>query len=217
MKKIMFNEPFGLQQATFEGTKTMTRRIVPQVILDYVPKYQQEYYEQTLSTISFEDAILNMVGAEKMFQRYVYNVGEVVAIAQRYSQIISAITPRFAPHTKDWMRSEKGWDNKMFVKAEQMPHHIKITDRKLERLQDISDEDCLREGIYKHNPMPEALGMDRYKFIGYAYDATNDKFHKRKWFSTPREAFAALIDKLSGKGTWKSNPLVFAYEYKRIN
>lgn len=217
MKKIMFNEPFGLQQATFADTKTMTRRIVPQVILDYVPKYQQEYYEQTLSTISFEDAIMNMVGAEKMFQRYVYNVGEVVAIAQRYSQIISAITPRFAPHAKDWMRSEKGWDNKMFVKAELMPRHIKITDRKLERLQDISDEDCLREGIYKHNALPDALGEDRYKFIAYAYDATQDKHRKRKWFQTPREAFAALIDKLSGKGTWESNPLVFAYTYKRID
>lgn len=211
MKKIMFNEPFGLQQATFEGTKTMTRRIVPQVILDYAPKYQQEYYEQTLSTISFEDAIMNMVGAEMMFQRYVYNVGDVVAIAQRYSDVFTD-----AYHIGLYGMTA-GWDNKMFVEAELMPHKIVILQRKLERLQDISDEECLREGIYKHNPMPEALGMDRYKFIGYAYDATNDKFHKRKWFSTPREAFAALIDKVSGKGTWQSNPLVFAYEYKRID
>jgi len=210
MKKIMFNEPFGLQQATFDGTKTMTRRIVPQVILDYVPKYQQEYYEQTLSTISFEDAIMNMVGAEKMFQRYVYNVGEIVAIAQRYSEVFADA------YLIEVCGKTAGWDNKMFVKAELMPHHIKITDRKLERLQDISDEECLREGIYKHNPMPEALGMDRYKFIGYAYDATNDKFHKRKWFSTPRAAYAALIDKVSGKDTWESNPLVFAYDYELL-
>ena len=223
MKKIMFNELFGLQQATFEGTKTMTRRIVPQVILDYVPQYQQEYYEQTLSTISFEDAIMNMVGAEKMFQRYVYQIGEIVAIAQAYKNICQFdCVPTWVPTSKDpsgfiqWDES-KGYSNKMYVKSEYMPHHIKITNRKLERLQDISDEDCLREGIYKHNPMPEALGMDRYKFIGYAYDATNDKFHKRKWFSTPREAFAALIDKVSGRGTWDSNPLVFAYGYKRID
>ncbi len=201
MKKIMFNEPFGLQQATLDDTKTMTRRIVPQVILDYVPKYQQEYYEQTLSTISFEDAILNMVGAEKMFQRYVYNVGEVVAIAQRYSQIISAITPRFAPHAKDWMRSEKGWNNKMFVKAELMPHKIVILQRKLECLQDISDEDCLKEGIKEF-----ACGY------GVKFGNNNNLFS-----NTPRAAFAALIDKVSGKGTWESNPLVFAYEYKRID
>ena len=31
-------------------------------------------------------------------------------------------------------------------------------------------------------------------------------------FSTPRDAFAALIDKVGKRGTWDSNPLVFAYE-----
>lgn len=38
-----------------------------------------------------------------------------------------------------------GWDNKMFVRAEHMPHRIRITDIRVERLQDISDEDCLRK------------------------------------------------------------------------
>ena len=205
MKKIMFNEPFGLQQATFDDTKTMTRRIVPQVILDYVPKYQQEYYEQTLSAISFEDAITNMVGAEKMFQRYVYNVGEIVAIAQRYSQIEEEIERLGLPlDLKDWARKHKGYNNKMFVRAEDMPRHIKMTDRKLEHLQDISDEDCLKEGIQVLKG--GFRNQDAYTFKG-------DKV----WFKTPRKAYADLIDKLSGKGTWQSNPLVFAYEYKRID
>ena len=207
MKKIMFNEPFGLQQATFNGTKTMTRRIVPQVILDYVPKYQQEYYEQTLSTISFEDAILNMVGAEKMFQRYVYNVGEVVAIAQRYSELFTDA------YNIGLYGRTAGWDNKMFVRAEDMPRHIKITDRKLERLQDISDDDCLREGILIENNRSDY----KYGFYTGSYMKTRGRQGTRSvWYKTPREAYADLIDKLSGKGTWESNPLVFAYEYKRI-
>ena len=205
MKKIMFNEPYGLQQATFDGSKTMTRRIVPDVILNYVPIYQQQYYEATLSTISVEDAIINMVGPEKMFQRYVYQVGEVVAIAQQYSQIISAITPRFAPHAKDWMRSEKGWSNRMVVKAEHMPHYIKIKSRRLEHLQDISDEDCLREGIYEHL---KGVQYGFRSFIGYCGQYP---------FATPRAAFAALIDKTSRKGTWDRNPFVFVYEYERID
>lgn len=198
MKKNMFNEPFGLQQATFDGTKTMTRRIVPQVILDYAPKYQQEYYEQTLSTISFEDAILNMVGVEKMFQRYVYQIGEIVAIAQRYSELFTDA------YNIGLYGRTAGWNNKMFVRAEDMPHNIKITDKKLERLQDISDEDCLKEGIQVLKG--GFRNQDAYTFKG-------DKV----WFKTPREAYADLIDKVSGKGTWESNPLVFAYEYKRID
>lgn len=205
MKKIMFNEPFGLQQATFDGAKIMTRRIVPQVILDYVPKYQQEYYEQTLSTISFEDAIINMVGAEKMFQRYVYNVGEVVAIAQRYSQIEEEIKGLGLPLD---LKEHKGWNNKMFVNAELMPRHIKITDRKLERLQDISDEDCLREGIMEGEFINT---WDRYYYDHWG-DCPN-----HITFRTPRAAFASLIDRIGKRGTWDSNPLVFAYEYKRID
>lgn len=31
------------------------------------------------------------------------------------------------------------------------------------------------------------------------------------------KAFAALIDKVSGKGTWDSNPWVFVYEFKLID
>ncbi len=215
MKKIMFNETFGLQQATFQGNKTMTRRIVPQVILDYAPKYQQEYYEQTLSSISLEDAILNMVGVEKMFQRYVYNVGEVVAIAQNYEQARpdmneqqhDALIYTNMKHLFYRNKMLPGFKNKMFVKAELMPHKIVILQRKLERLQDISDEDCLKEGIKEG------------EFIN-----TWDRFYFESWgdvpnpitFKTPREAFAALIDKVSGKGTWESNPFVFAYDYSLL-
>ena len=34
--------------------------------------------------------------------------------------------------------------------------------------------------------------------------------------TTPREAYAALIDKISGKGTWASNPYVFVYEFELV-
>ena len=33
---------------------------------------------------------------------------------------------------------------------------------------------------------------------------------------TRRIAYAALIDKISGKGTWASNPYVFVYEFELI-
>lgn len=41
--------------------------------------------------------------------------------------------------------------------------------------------------------------------------------NKDDGFDTPREAFAALIDKVSGKGTWESNPYVFVYEFELID
>lgn len=40
----------------------------------------------------------------------------------------------------------------------------------------------------------------------------------RKAFTSipPREAFASLIDKVSGKGTWDSNPWVFVSEFELV-
>lgn len=82
MRKVMFNDKYHLTQAVLNGRKTMTRRIVPQCILDKVEEYRQEYYEATFEYISFEDAILNMVIGERMFWSYVFHVGEEVAVAQ---------------------------------------------------------------------------------------------------------------------------------------
>lgn len=103
------------------------------------------------------------------------------------------------------IKYEKGCSNKMFVKADLMPHRIHITNIRVECLQDISDEDCIAEGIY-----PKANGRwycyDVVGRIGVSYDPYPD----------PREAYAALIDKISGKGTWESNPWVFVYDFELL-
>ena len=128
-----------------------------------------------------------------------YHFDEVVAVAQRYCDVL---------HCADVPKGEeKGWGNKMFVKAELMPHHIKIAYIKVERLQDISDEDCLREGI-------GTFKSPYYFDPCYHLPITSDKVI---YYNTPREAFAALIDKVSGKGTWESNPFCFCYTFELID
>lgn len=193
MQKIMFNEKFGLQQATFDKAKDMTRRVA---LKDPVEDMNVGYDTKTQQCI--------ICSGNRIVARSMYAVGEVVAIAQRYSQIISAITPRFAPHSKDWMREEEGWNNKMFVKAEYMPHHIKIIDIKVEPLCGISDEDCLREGI---TTLKGGFRLqDAYSFEG-------DKV----WWKTPYLAYKELIDRLNHRGFFESNPIVFVYTYELID
>ena len=121
-----------------------------------------------------------------------YKVGEVVAVAQCYLDIGSPQFDKFG-------RDVSGNTNKMFVRTDLMPHHIRITDVKVERLQSISEEDALKEGICE-------LAFDYYLPDGY-----------EKSFSMPREAFAYLIDKVSGKGTWESNPYVWVYDFELVN
>lgn len=93
------------------------------------------------------------------------------------------------------------------VDPDLMPHQIRITSIRAEQLQDISDEDCLREGIYIDG------GDDSY-VPHYFYDYPNNPLNG---FDTPREAFAFLIDEISGRGTWQSNPYVWVYEFELLN
>lgn len=44
MKKIMFNDRFGLTQAVLEGRKTMTRRIVSKKLLERAHDYMNSVH-----------------------------------------------------------------------------------------------------------------------------------------------------------------------------
>lgn len=139
---------------------------------------------------------------EEMMKYAPYKVGEVVAVAQCYCDIGS---PKFDKFGHD----VQGNTNKMFVKAELMLHKIKITSVRIERLQDISDEDCLRDGISHYTP---ADGQDIEG--GFGFQSSKGGLFL---FDTAREAFATLIDKVSGKGTWQSNPYVWVYDFELVN
>ena len=128
-----------------------------------------------------------------------YKVGEVVAVAQSYLDVCN---PQFDKLGHD----VAGNTNKMFVRADLMPHHIKITDVKVERLQDIPEEEILKEGVWQF--------YDNKKLF---YISKNTGEASTVCFLSAREAFAYLIDKVSGKGTWDSNPWVVAYSFKLID
>lgn len=189
MKKIMFSERYGLQQAVLDGTKTMTRRIVP---------------EGTIRMGQMEVGILGGNLADRIKDHSLYLWHEEVAIAQAYQTLRWPSVPGI-----DWnaivdeVTHAKGWKNKMFVKAKYMPYRIRITDIRVERLQDISEEDCLREGVEKW--------IDCYIVSGIMENHGKNNV----CFDTPREAFAALIDRISGRGTWQLNPWVFVYGFRK--
>ena len=177
MKKIMFNDRFGLTDAVLEGRKTVTRRIA------------KEYND--LSIINGKPAYLG---------KQQYQVGEVVAIAQKYKDIEK---DWFITHLIPDYLTSAGYTNKMFVKSELMPYKIEILNVRVERLQDITDEDCIKEGVKIGKCGNDNNWMTAYYVPNYSQP-----------YLSPREAFAVLIDNVSKKGTWESNPYFFRYEFK---
>lgn len=207
MKKIMFKDKYGLTQAVLDGRKTMTRR---EVKIGRVGKIALDLFK------GVDDGAVFKIMIDK---RAHYKVGEVVAIAQSYENLakwckrfdlVHCITMRDKYATYINQQKSKGWNNKMFVSANLMQHHIRITNIRVERLQDISDEDCLREGICS-NEVLWASSMetsDGYLFLEEG---------RAMCYKTPQQAFAGLIDKVSGKGTWERNPYVFVYEFELVD
>lgn len=132
-------------------------------------------------------------------------MGETIAIAQSYKDVYEyRLASNLSFDLEEYNKA--GWSNKMFVKAELMTHHIKITNVRVERLQDISEEDCLAEGIIFHpNDSPD---------IYYFFDNESSLWNG---FNTAKKAYATLIDEVGKKGTWKSNPWVFVYEFELID
>ena len=197
----MFNDHYGLNQAVLSGWKTKTRRIIKSkniIARHWNPAFNADhcYYTDGRGKCQLIDTDTNKIIIPQ------FKVGEVVAIAQKYSEI--GIEP--------FPFCGAGWSNKMFVRADLMPHRIRITDIKVERLQDISDEDCIKEGVgvsATDNRIGTPFGIPFNYYVGQDIKGCR--------YTTPREAYATLIDKISGKGTWQSNPLVFAYEFEMVD
>ena len=208
MKKLMFNDRYGLTKAVLEGRKTMTRRVVPECkALDILRLWERNEgavatgYEEKTQSFRFDYCPdkKRRISIDHLNLIPSYKVGEIVAVAQCLRDM--GYDPRDTKHRSGaiWgLDHTPAWTNKMFVSASECIHLIRITDVRVERLQDISDEDCLREGIIQ-------MTFDIFSFDSWKFFARN-----------PREAFAALIDKVSGKGTWQSNPWVFVYEFELV-
>lgn len=191
----MFNDKYGLTQAVLEGRKTITRRAVPEELLECITWYAQGDEAELIY---------------RLIANSTYKVGDIIAIAQSYETLANSGTHQLEKMLCGQLSLKKeysgaGYKNKMFVKAYLMPHHIKITNIRVEHLKNISDDDCLREGIRKWDKGGNPLGP--------SYDFVNSPHA----YATPCEAFAALIDKVSGKGTWDSNPMVWVYEFELVD
>lgn len=213
MKKIMFNDKYGLTEAVLSGRKTQTRRLCrhqrPDESYEMVfPVFSAKDYDEQgncKSPLSGAFGWRNKKGDFTGWNIPKYKVGEVVAIAQNYADVS---LDEFGFFIKaDSTKMKAGWKNKMFVRADLMPHHIRITGVRVEQLQDISDEDCIREGIYKGQcGSAETHFMDAFYYKGDIQP-----------YITPQKAYAALIDHISGEGIWESNPWVFVYYFEKMN
>ena len=231
MKKIMFNDRYGLTKAVLDGTKTMTRRVIPELL---------NVEDPDISEWGLTD------GGKAMITLYeggrpttdifpMYQPGEVVAVAQSYKAlgytkkwVEQHISPNPNANWNDpFEKKYPGWNNKMFTHSElEKVRKIEITNIKVERLQDINVRDCYEEGIvyakWRQWPKPDSreyIDHDVYT-LGIYKEGILDPWapdDPDAWIAKdPQTAFHVLIRKMMGVKKWERNPYVFAYSFKLI-
>ena len=249
MQKISFKDKFGLTDLVLSGQKTQTRRIEKSLLSLQTKeikgqryKFFDDEYKRVTDDLRYLDtaapdmyAVIVRTTDEKLLEfKPQYRMREVVAVAQSYEKAGVVFVPIresdfINKRSVKWGNARKlaGWKNKMFVRLDLMPHQILIKNIRIERLQDISDEDCLAEGVEKDLAEGLALywfpvhieGISWEEWKARSYELSRHEYEGKPgvyFWGTPQEAYAALIDKIYGYGTWASNPYVFVYDFELV-
>lgn len=218
MKGICFKEP--LFHAILKGDKTQTRRIMkPQadeVIFDDFTAYGRHFGSIEEDSYGFD--------WRPIYPRF--KKGDVVYLKEPYQLAVVDESPGYGYFygasdirdfsedlswfketipDEDWCRKWNKYQdkrrNKLFMPASAARHYIKITAVRPERLQDISEKDCIKEGIVEIMPQ-------------YGWDITYTIPGSGRGFHNPQQAYACLIDSIDGKDTWESNPWMWVYDFE---
>ncbi len=209
MKGIIFTESnFNL---TVQRVKTMTRRIIKSQpdnirsfnrVLGNTPDYELSEKPWT------PEPAYHFFMHEGKYLKPRYKVGETVYLKEPYIITGQTYEYEYLHENKTdiaCIKRNGGYKNKLFMPEKYARYFIKITNVRAERLQDISEEDCIKEGIKVGRCGNESKWMKAFYVEG-----------DNQPYITARRAYEMLINKINGKDTWQSNPWVWVYEYELI-
>ena len=215
MKKIMFKDKFELTDAILSEEKIMARSICkynkPDESYDIVfPIFEPEDYDNNGNIMSKLDHAFGWKNKEGDFIGWnipKYKIGEIVSVAQNC--VICGNMPDCESEEGvcPIIPKRSGYFNKMVVRADLKHYLFRITNIKIELLQNISDDECLKGVVIK-----DVVGSEGT----YSIDTYYIPNMPLKLYCTPRKTFASIIDKVLCEGTWESNPYVFVYEFKLL-
>lgn len=191
-KPILFNTE--MVRAILDGRKTMTRRVIKDKDITNnfdidVDGSVYAYIDQATGDSYPPTAIAK------------YQVGDILWVRETWSRIDDLPYDNYVYRTNYGTTEDDSFPPSMFKwkPSIHMPREaarifLKVTNVSVERLQDINEEDALKEGC-----MPTILD-------GAIFFSAKGKFH-------------ALWDSLNAKRGygWEANPWVWIYEFERVS
>ena len=212
MKPILFNT--DMVRAFLEGRKTCTRRVIK-------PKYRDgEYGFQVITRMDGSYVRVEIVDEyenEVRFLNEPYHPGDILYVRETWQRTTNGMyiyradinNRGSSAYYNEYGKTDGGWRPSIHMPKKAARIFLRVTDVRVERLQDITDEQATAEGMRGF-----FLGMGE---SGYAVRADSKTF-----YDGPIGAFASLWNstiKTNDRDTygWYANPWVWVIEFERIS
>ncbi len=125
----------------------------------------------------------------------------------------------------DWSGKPNPWNSPIHLPKYCSRIFLQVTDVRAERLQDISPEDSIAEGVEYWNIDPESLEggelVADFKNYTWTQKREDDPNYEDRYFpsfANSVDSFRTLWDSINAKKCpWDSNPWVWVYSFKKID
>lgn len=188
-RSILFSA--AMVRAILDGRKTQTRRI-------FVPPLPYDADDDISVPIALGEIAPRIKRGDRLYVR------EAWRTEARYDDRKPSELPRSAPIYYEADGKEPGCAGRlrasMFLPRWGSRITLLVTDVRIERLQDISDEDAIAEGVERETDDAWA---------DYLMPST-------QCCLSASGSYRTLWDHINGKGAWESNPWVAAYSFQPI-
>lgn len=212
-KPILFSTE--MVQAILAGRKMQTRRVVnPQPI-----KFRTEFPIPVSDAIKDNKALIKkgyaLLGTSGPLSGYTYGKskyqpGDILWVRETFIDVGEKADQYFGGVRFHYKANQDfvgcwPWKPSIFMPKEAARIFLKVTNVRVERLQDISEEDAIAEGVLYE------------RGVAYPHCGWFDFEIKLPVLSNPKNAFKSLWQSINGKKhPWDSNPWVWVYEFERI-
>ena len=184
MKPILFSTP--MVQAILDGRKTQTRRVIKDK--DITNWFDIDVDGKPIAYIDQETG-----DSYPPTHRAKYQPGDILWVRETWAKRIHSDNRYYYKADNNlgaiFNREDDKWRPSIFMPREAARIFLRVKNVRVERVQDIGEEDALAEGVEWLN------------------------------FATAKEAFTALWDGINGKRVygWDTNPWVWVVEFEHMS